>query len=223
MTVVCLPQPGTVMCGSPCHSEILNARFCSDITTIRQQNWRTEPSVLWHCWLGVRKSTQPVKNWMMRCLRGYLSAARCRLLAYGLADATAIPKIPSFLASCKSRLVLPFWYWFIQVVLEKMPLSVCSSSKTAAQILLSTMTWLTTQLFVFNLLRAQCCMWNQFSMSHGRCASCMKKWGPSSSQLCNMPYSPNPPEEEMCLGTSQPWEPYRTLSPNIPLPIETRD
>ena len=133
------------------------------------------------------------------------------------------PQIPSFLASCKSRLVLPFWYWFIQVVLEKMPLSVCSSSKTAAQILLSTMTWLTTQLFVFNLLRAQCCMWNQFSMSHGRCASCLKKWGLSSSQLCNMPYSPNPAEEEMCLGTSQPWEPYRTLSPNIPLPIETRD
>jgi len=25
------------------------------------------PSVLWHCWLGVRKSIRPVKKWVMRC------------------------------------------------------------------------------------------------------------------------------------------------------------
>jgi len=39
-------------------------------------------------WLGVRKSMRPVKieQW------GYLSGSRCRLFAYGLADATAIPK-----------------------------------------------------------------------------------------------------------------------------------
>ena len=30
-------------------------------------------------------------NWLMRCWCGYLSAARCRLFAYGPADATAIP------------------------------------------------------------------------------------------------------------------------------------
>jgi len=29
------------------------------------------------------------------------------------------PKPPSSLASFKSRLVLPFWYWLTQVVLEK--------------------------------------------------------------------------------------------------------
>ena len=29
------------------------------------------------------------KNWVVRCWRGYLSAARCRLFAYGPADATA--------------------------------------------------------------------------------------------------------------------------------------
>jgi len=29
------------------------------------------------------------------------------------------PKTPSPLASFKSRLVLPFWYWLNQVVLEK--------------------------------------------------------------------------------------------------------
>ena len=47
------------------------------------------PSVLWHCWLGVRKSIRPVKNWVMRSWCGYLSGARCRLFAYGPADATA--------------------------------------------------------------------------------------------------------------------------------------
>jgi len=31
------------------------------------------------------------------------------------------PKSPSSLASFKSRLVLPVWYWLIQVALEKRP------------------------------------------------------------------------------------------------------
>jgi len=34
------------------------------------------PSVLWHSWMGVRKSIQPVKNWVMRCWYGYLSGAK---------------------------------------------------------------------------------------------------------------------------------------------------
>jgi len=46
------------------------------------------PSVLWCCWLGGRKGIRPVKNWVVGCLCGYLSGARCRL-AYGPADATA--------------------------------------------------------------------------------------------------------------------------------------
>ena len=33
-----------------------------------------------------------LQNWVMRCWCGYLSAARCRLFAYGPADAIAIPK-----------------------------------------------------------------------------------------------------------------------------------
>jgi len=33
------------------------------------------------------------------------------------------PKTPSVLASCKPRLVLPFWYRLTQVVLEKRPLN----------------------------------------------------------------------------------------------------
>jgi len=51
------------------------------------RQWRL-PSVLWRCWLGGRKGIQPVKNWVVGCWRGYLSAARC-VLAYGPADATA--------------------------------------------------------------------------------------------------------------------------------------
>ena len=37
------------------------------------------PSVLWHCWLGGRKSIRPVKNWVVRCWHGCLSGVRCRL------------------------------------------------------------------------------------------------------------------------------------------------
>ena len=37
------------------------------------------PSVLWCCWLGGRKGIQPVKNWVVGCLHGYRSGARCRL------------------------------------------------------------------------------------------------------------------------------------------------
>jgi len=38
------------------------------------------------------------------------------------------PETPSSLASFKSRLVLLFWYWLTQVVLEKRPLNGCNSS-----------------------------------------------------------------------------------------------
>jgi len=50
------------------------------------------PSVLWHCWLGIRKNSMACKHWLMKCRRGYLSGARCRLFAYGLADVTASKK-----------------------------------------------------------------------------------------------------------------------------------
>ena len=74
------------------------------------------------------------KNWVMRCWRGYLSGERCRLFAYGPADATAIPKTLSSLASFQSRLVLPFWYRLTQVVLEKRQLNGCCSSSYQREI-----------------------------------------------------------------------------------------
>jgi len=41
------------------------------------------------CIQGCREEHLACKNWVMRCWCGYLSGARCRLFAYGPADATA--------------------------------------------------------------------------------------------------------------------------------------
>ena len=51
----------------------------------------------------------------MRCWHGYLSGAKCKWLAYGPADATAIPS--SLLQKIQNG--LSFWYRPTQVVLEK--------------------------------------------------------------------------------------------------------
>jgi len=45
------------------------------------------PSVLWHCWLGGRKGTRPVKNWVVGCWRGCMGWGAD--FEYSLADATA--------------------------------------------------------------------------------------------------------------------------------------
>ena len=57
------------------------------------------------------------KTWVMRCWHGYLSGAKCKWFAYGLADATAIPS--SLLQKIQNG--LSFWYRPTQVVLEKGP------------------------------------------------------------------------------------------------------
>jgi len=85
------------------------------------------PSVLWHCWLGVRKSIWPVQiEWwgvgVVICLE---QGADCLHMA--------IPKLHHLL---KSRLVLPFWYWLTQVVMERRPLNGCSSSNSSSLLLL---------------------------------------------------------------------------------------
>ena len=82
------------------------------------------PSVLRHCF-GIRKSIWPVKieQWdvVVICLE---RGADCLHIVQLM---PLHPKTPSPLASFKSRLVLPFWYWLIEVVLEKRPLNRCSS------------------------------------------------------------------------------------------------
>ena len=65
------------------------------------------PSVLWHCWLGIRKSTQPVKKWVMMCWHGYRSAARCRWFAYSPADAIPSPRLIKILTGL-ALLVPPY-------------------------------------------------------------------------------------------------------------------
>jgi len=42
--------------------------------------------------VGHQEQHSACKNWVMGCCSGYLSGARCRLLAYGPAEAVAIPK-----------------------------------------------------------------------------------------------------------------------------------
>ena len=82
--------------------------------------YKDMPSVLWHCWLGVRKSIQPVKiEWWGV---GLERVAGCLHIMAQLMPLH--PKTPSSLASFKYRLV----YLSTQVVLVKMPLNTCSSS-----------------------------------------------------------------------------------------------
>jgi len=78
-----------------------------------------EPSVLCHCWLGDRKSNQPVKNerWGAGVVIHLERGADCLHMVQPLH-----PETPSSLAS---RLVLPFWYRLTQVVLENRPLNKC--------------------------------------------------------------------------------------------------
>ena len=77
-----------------------------------------QPSVLWHCWLGVRKSIRPVKiEWwgvgVVICLeRGADCLHMVQLMSLH-------PKTPSSLASFKSRVVLSFLYRLTQAVLKE--------------------------------------------------------------------------------------------------------
>jgi len=61
--------------------------------------------------VGWQEGHPACKNWVVRCWRGYLSGARCRL-AY--AQLMPLPLT-----------VLPFWYRPTRVVLEKRPLNGC--------------------------------------------------------------------------------------------------
>ena len=78
------------------------------------------PSVLWRCWLGGRKGTRAVKNWVVGCWHGYLFGVRCRVV-YHRADAMPLT------VTCFSKIQIGFnfWYWPTWVVLEKGPLNVC--------------------------------------------------------------------------------------------------
>jgi len=85
------------------------------------------PSVIWHRWLGIRKSIWPVKKLSDEVLAWYMSGASCKWYAYGPADVTGTP---SSLASLKSRLVFTAWYLASAVYAIVMCLSVTSGCST---------------------------------------------------------------------------------------------
>ena len=79
---------------------------------------------------GRQEKQKACGNWVIRCWCGYLSGARCRLFAYGPADATG-SKNPLLLTSyIQTGFYLS--YRLIQVVLEKRPLNGCSSNSSLA-------------------------------------------------------------------------------------------
>jgi len=106
---------------------------CSSDTNKWTTAWNLHIAFIALTLLVGRQEEHPVgKNWLMRCWCGCLSGARCRLFAYGPADATAIRK-PLSLVLFQSRLVSPFWYRLTQVVLEKRPLNGSISSNSLAR------------------------------------------------------------------------------------------
>ena len=64
------------------------------------------PSVLWHCWLGIRKGIRPVKNWLVGCWCGYLSGVRCRLADVHMAQLMPLP----LTVSCFSKIQIGFTF-----------------------------------------------------------------------------------------------------------------
>jgi len=91
MVIFCRINTYFELCSLPMTFLYSNIAHLSDVTfyfagfNIWQQ-LQERRSVLWSCWLGVRKSIGPVKDWVMRCWCGYLSGARCKWYAYGPAD-----------------------------------------------------------------------------------------------------------------------------------------
>ena len=76
--------------------------------------------VLWHCWLCCGKGIRPVKiEWWGA------GAGICLGRSADLYMSQLMPLPPLSLASVKSRLDLPFWYWLTWVVLDKGPLNGC--------------------------------------------------------------------------------------------------
>jgi len=72
------------------------------------------PSVLWCCWLGGRKGIRPVKNWVVGCWRGYVCSEMQTCIWPSWCHCHSL-----YLASVKSRLVVPFWYRLTRVVPDK--------------------------------------------------------------------------------------------------------
>ena len=92
-----------------------------------------------------RQEEHPVyKNWLMRWWCGYLSGARCRLFAYGPADASAIQKPYHLLPHINLDWFYLSNYRLTRVVLEKRPLNRCSSSSSDSVVYACLCVWTLT-------------------------------------------------------------------------------
>ena len=125
-----LPQRRQRDTGLPCllfHAAEVSRASLSHLMYITMPYYM--PPVLWHCWLGVRKSVRPVKiEWwgvgVVICLeRGADCLHMLQLMPLH-------PRTPSSLALSKTTLVLPFWYRITYVVLETRPLNGCYSTSS---------------------------------------------------------------------------------------------
>ena len=122
----------TLSCWLECLASIPTmCTFHASLCTLHIYRFTVLPSMLWHCWLGVKKSIQPVKiDWWLLV---WLSVQREMQIVCILSSwCRCHPKTPSSLGSFKSRLVLTFWYRLTQVVLEKRPLNGCISSSSSS-------------------------------------------------------------------------------------------
>jgi len=114
----------------PRYTTVTISRICTVCMRCGLMPWFL-PSVLWHCWLGVRKSIQPVKTeWWGVGVDRVVIWSEVQIVCIRSSWWHCHPKTQSSLASFKSRLVLPVWYWLTQFLLEKRPLNGCSSIST---------------------------------------------------------------------------------------------
>jgi len=93
-------------------------------TVTEPEKFYIEGTIIICFWIAVlfdtRESIQPVKvEWQGA---GMVVCVECGADCLYVVPSMSLPSTtPSFLASLKSRILLPFWYWLTQVVLEKRP------------------------------------------------------------------------------------------------------
>jgi len=107
-------------------------RSRSDVNVLWTCSCRTEVLVeLGSCILtllvGCQEEHPACRSWLMRCWRDCLSGVRCRLSAYCLSVLMPLPpQNPVIACLIYLPLVLPFWYWLTEVVLENRLFNGCS-------------------------------------------------------------------------------------------------
>ena len=95
--------------------------------------------------VGHQEEHLACKNWVMRCWCGRADciapSGAIQIVCILFSWCHCHPKTPSSLAL---MLVLPFWCWLTQVVLEKRPLNGCSSSSSSSSCVSSSCRLFTT-------------------------------------------------------------------------------